>query len=365
MKIILKCLYVISVAFLLIIGCFVDANAQTESKTTVNSAATNDSLKARIINLEKIITDGSYTRIPNKDFDTIIDNKIESAMRETVKWWLFVIAALISLLGFLINKYAKVYLQNIVDAKINLLKKENEEKIKSISIQYFSSVIDSLIDFKIEIITKKNYRVEETVVDDLRNYLTDETITIAKQKKVYLIDTIMTCYYENNYQDKTKKMIDLIKKYEEKFTLLPETYANAAIAFLNRYQLYGAKEFLNSTLENCDKSIKALPDYGLAFALKIELYIMAISKAFDAAEKKQFENELLKVFKDIDNNISIYLCNELIKRFEIDKKNLGTYLEKLYKEYPDEMAKIENRMAAAQTDKPPATSITSEEPPVT
>ena len=268
-------------------------------------------------------------------------------MREIVNWWLVVIAALISLMGFLANKYAKAYLQTIVEGKVNLLKKENEEKIKSISTHYFSTVIDSLLDFKIETITKKNNKVEEAVVDDLKSYLADESITITERKKVFLIDTIMRCYYWGNYPQRIEKMIDLIKEYEMKFPLLESTYVNAAIAFSDMYDRYGTKDYLSSAIENCNKSIKILPDYGLAFAQKLELYTMALSKAFDSAEVKQFDNELLKVFKDIDNNISTYLCTELMARFETDKKSfMGPYLEKLYKEYPEEMAKIMARAGA-------------------
>lgn len=334
--------YFISVLFFLCMSCFVHVNAQKE-----NSSATVDSLNAQIDSLKQTLNDGSYTRIPNKDFETIINNKIESSLRETVKWWLFVIAALISLLGFLVNKYAKVYLENTVEGKINLLKKENEEIIKTISTKHFSSVNDSIIDFKMENISKKDYIVEEYVVDNLRAYLTDDSIEIVAQKKVDIIDSAMTCYYSNNYPDKTKKMIDLIKKYEEQFTLRPQTYANAAIAFLHKYQYYGTKDFLISTVENCDKSIKADSDYGLSYALKLELYIIAISKAFDDTEKTQFVNELLKVFKDIENNSSPYICIDLLNRFEIDKKSFGSYIDQLYKDYPDEMKKIVTRSTAA------------------
>jgi hypothetical protein len=331
------------------IQCLSATGAQQEAKPDI-SITSNDSLKAHIINLEKLVDQGSYTRIPNKDFENIIDNKIQKSMRETINWWLVVLAALISVLGFLANKYAKAYLQTIVDGKINLLRKENEEKIKTISTHYFSTVIDSLLDFKIETITKKNSKVEEAVVDDLKEYLADESITISERKKVYLIDTIMRCYYYGNYPQRIEKMIDLIKEYEEKFPLLESTYVNAAIAFSDMYDRYGTKDFLNSAIENCNKSIKILPDYGLAFALKLEMYIMAISKVFDDAEKKLFENELLKVFKDIENNTSPYLCSELIARIEGDKKSfMGPYLEKLFNEYTDEMAKITTRAASASS----------------
>lgn len=328
--------------------CLSSAIAQPEmqdvqavaSKTVIKV----DSLQAKIENLNQKIKEGSYTRIPNQDFENIVDNKIENSLRETLRWWLFVIAALVSVLGFLVNKYAKAYLQTIVDEKVNLLKKENEDKIKSISTRYFSTVIESLLDFKVETITKKNHIVDESVVNDLKNYLNDESLNIPESKKVSLIDTIMRCYYYSNYPQRIEKMIDLIKEYEEKLTLLQTTYVNAAIAFGDMYDRYGNRDFMTSAIENCNKSIKILPDYGLAYALKLELYIMAMSKAFDEADLQRNELDLRKVFADIDNNKSIYLCKELVDRFEIDKNTfMAPYLDKLYAEYPDEINKILER----------------------
>jgi hypothetical protein len=165
---------------------------------------------------------------------------------------------------------------------------------------------------------------------------------------VALIDTIMRCYYYNNYGQRTEKMIDLIKEYEERFTLLQTTYANAAIAFSDMYDRYGNKEYLISAIENCDKSIRILPDYGLAFAQKLELYSMATMKALDDSEKQVYEKELIKVFKDIENNRSTYLCSELVARLDVDKETfMAPYLEYLNASYPEEMAIINERAKPA------------------
>lgn len=328
-------------------NCFSNPDVQKDKSVIINSGETIDTLKEKLDKLQNSIEQNSYTRIPNKDFETIIDNKIANSMREIVNWWLIVIGVLVPTLGYFVNKYVKTYLQTIIDGKVNQLKKENEEQIKSISNHYFSTIGDSLIDFKVETITKRNYVVEVQLVDDLERNLKDETITITEYKKVIVIDAIMRCYYSSNYPERIKKMIDLIKEYEEKFTLLPTTYANAAIAFADMYDRYGTKDFLNSAIENCNKSIKILPDYGLAFAQKLELYIMAITKAFDDAEKKQHENELFRVFKDIENNQSTILCKELVERFQLDKKSfMKSYIDNLYQNYPNQIAEITARVTA-------------------
>ncbi len=334
---------------------FSNLKAQNAKQSSSPTEQTNDSLKAQVHKLKGEIQEGSYTRIPNRDFENILDNKIQKSLREILNWWLVIVAALVSGLGFLANKYAKAYIQTMVDEKVKQLNLENKEQIKSISTHYFSSVIDSLLDFKIENITKKNNKVDEPVVDDLKSYLDDESITINERKKVYLIDTIMRCYYYSNYPQRIEKMIALIREYEEKLILLETTYVNAAIAFSDMYDRYGTKDFLTSAIENCNKSIKILPDYGLAFAQKLELYIMAMSKSFDENERKQFESELFRVFKDIENNTSVYLCNELVARLEVDKKSyLGPYLEILFRDYADQTQKITDRVPKPAEEETPS-----------
>jgi hypothetical protein len=339
------------IVFLIVFFSFFILNAQSanQNSNSLDGVIDNyelviDSLKTKISNLETEIREGSYTRIPNTDFENIIDNKIQKSLRETLNWWLIVIAALVSALGFLINRYAKAYLQTIVDAKVNQLKNENEEQIKRISNQYFSSVIESLVDFKMETIQKKMFKVEEIIVEDLISYLNDEKITISEKKKVDLIDVIMRCYYYNNYPQRKEKMIKLIKEYGDDFNLLSTTYANAAIAFSSMYDIYGTKDYLDSAIENCNNSIRILPDYGLAFALKLELYTIAQVKALDDEEKLLYEKELQKVFREIENNSSTYLCTELISRFKEDENTfMKTYLDILYSGYPDDIARIRER----------------------
>lgn len=74
---------------------------------------------------------------------------------------------------------------------------------------------------------------------------------------------------------------------------------------------------------------------------------MAITKAFDNAEKKQYENELFRVFKDIENNLSTILCKELVERFQVDKNSsMKPYIDNLYQNYPNQIAEITARVTA-------------------
>jgi tetratricopeptide (TPR) repeat protein len=341
-----KTLIIISLSFFFSASGFSQINTPEES----NSAQTIDSLKVQIVKLEKLIEQNSYTRIPNKDFENIIDNRIQKSMRDMFNWWLLVIAAIVSVLGYFTKKYATNYLQSIVDSTVNQLKKEYEGKIESIISQHYSSVVVSLIDVKQETLENKQSITDELEILELKKHMTDESINLTENKKVNLIDTIMRCYYKSDFEHRIEKMITLIREYEGKFMLYSSTYYNAALAFGDMYNQYGLKDYLNSAIENCNKAIKIKPDYGLAYSQKLEIYVMAMLKAFDDTERLQYEEELLKVFKDIENNSSQILCPKLIERLEIDKNYFaGPYIEILYKEYADEMAKITARATPGQS----------------
>ncbi len=49
------------------------------------TTSAKDSLKTQIVKLEKLIKDGSYAIIPNKDFENIIDGKIENSIQRIIK----------------------------------------------------------------------------------------------------------------------------------------------------------------------------------------------------------------------------------------------------------------------------------------
>src|SRR5579872_662959 len=98
-------LKIIIIAFILIFfsnSSRSQSNDRQNQSQGVNSSVSADSLKNQINRIQQTIADSSYTRIPNKDFETIIDNKIEKSLQETIKWYLIIISAIASLLSFLI-----------------------------------------------------------------------------------------------------------------------------------------------------------------------------------------------------------------------------------------------------------------------
>ena len=82
-----------------------------------------------------------------------------------------------------------------------------------------------------------------------------ENLDISRELNIQVIDTMMRCYYHTKDDKKYEKMVALIKTYEDRYELLPETYVNAAIAFSNNYELYGTADLRETAMSYCDKSI--------------------------------------------------------------------------------------------------------------
>ncbi len=307
-----------------------------------------DSLTHKIERLEQTIAEGSYTRIPNQDFENIINNKIETSLRETVNWWLLIIAAVVSVVGFLVNRYAKQHLQTILDERAVALKSEMGNRIEEISQEYFSNVIETLIDFKTETISKNNFVVDTKTISELRKYIDNNNLHVSEDKKIMLIDTIMCCYYYTDFDDRTEKMIELIECYEKEFSLLASTYANAALAFMHMYQIYGTSDFMKSAVENCSRAINKAPDYGVAYAIKLELQVIALEKAYNEEGRQLHLTALERAFKEIENNNSVHLAHDIVSRLNNDRSSyLNPYVEQLYTQYPKEMEAIQARVPEA------------------
>jgi hypothetical protein len=157
----------------------------------------------------------------------------------------------------------------------------------------------------------------------------------------------MRClYYTGQYGVKTvryKEMINLLNSYEKNFDLLPETYANSAIALSNQYGEYGLKIDRDACLDACEKSISKLPDYGLAYAIKLEVLLMDYEKAYDDNEREISIASIKRTLKSISSNSSIFIRGELLERFEEDMALLQKYLRNIEKICPKEMEELRTR----------------------
>jgi hypothetical protein len=171
-------------------------------------------------------------------------------------------------------------------------------------------------------------------------------LPISTELNIKLIDTMMRCYYhskdDKNDNKKYGKMVSLIKTYEDKYELLPETYVNAAIAFTNNYELYGAPDLRETAISNCDKSIKRDRSYGIPYSVKVEVYMIDLLKSRDDIARQGFVKEIDELLFLINTIDSPLLKGEFLQRLLLDKAVpfLKKYIDGLYSIFAIQLAPI-------------------------
>lgn len=320
-----------------------------------------DLTQQRLDSIEKAIQDGNYVRIPNKDFEEIIDAKVSSSIREEIKNWLWIIVsffgALMTLLTFYLNRKLKDEVNASMDAKsknldlailgITSILDEQKKKITVVE-EKISNSMDMFWDEMAGLMVEKAKDVSNLNADlekKIRHFLEYDHVTLSASRQVQLIDALMRTLYYSKEKDNYKKMVKLIKQYEDKFDLEPMTYANAAIAHSNIYELHGMEDDRNNSLDNCDKSLNRSKDYGLPYAIKMEIFMIDYVKAVDDAQKQKALDNLKRIFRTIENNQSTVVPVDIVDRIEIDRKvaYLKPYFVQLEKMFASELDRIRER----------------------
>ncbi len=315
----------------------------------------------RLDSLEKVLYEGNYVRIPNADFENIIDSKISSTIRDEVKTWLWIIVsffgALMTLLTFYLNRRLKdevkesldkettsiaESIQKLADSQEALQKKilVVEEKVRNSMDIFWDEMIGLTIE-KAKDIANLNTDMEKKI----NHFLEYEHVPVSASRLVQLIDALMRTYYYSKDKEKYKKMVTLIKQYEGKIDLEPQTYANAAIAHSNIYELYGNSHDRDNSLDNCDKSLNRSKEYGLPYAIKLEIYMIDYVKAFDDAQRNAALDNIRRVFKAVENNQSKVVPVDIVDRIEIDRNvaYLKPYYQRLEILFADDLNRVRER----------------------
>lgn len=350
-------------------------------------------MKQKIDSLQKRLDDGNYTRVPKQDYENILKNTVTSEVDESIKKWIAFLGGLIGLVGVFIAAYFKNQIKtqvdeslknklDVIDARIDrVVQNEKDENTRQdLKLAEVTKRIDNIITEQGQFADKSNTLVDKKIKDSLSfvwddiadskvrlaeekkfngtdliqqitDFLENKEILLRKENRIKLIDTLMRCYYNTpakNVEEKYKNMIQLLRKYETDYELLPETYANAAIALTSSYQQSGVKSVRDSCIDCCDKSISRLKDYGEPYAIKLEVFIMDYEKAYDEKEKNEAVENIKRTFNAIKNNTSRILCLQIISRISRDNNvaALKSYMASLEKMFVDDLTSIRQRAAS-------------------
>ena len=212
------------------------------------------------------------------------------------------------------------------------------EKIEAKFADTFDFLWGDIISGMIDRAAQKNYN-GQSLITDFEKVL-NKDLKVSIELKVKVIDTLMRCYFSTSkLEKKYEKMVALIRNYEDKYDLLPETYVNAAIALTNNYELFGTVDLRESAISNCDKSIQKDRDYGVPYAIKMEILAIAMMKVREEEMKTKSRHEIEELLYLVDRIPSPLLKGEFLERLLQDKDvpYLKNYIEQLYSDYAKEL----------------------------
>gem|GEM_PF-3180797 len=241
-------------------------------------------------------------------------------------------------------------IERITQEKFRDLDKSNKEiqaEMNEALDQLFAQTVESIT----ETAQRKGKAVDPKAEEQIKFVLkrlkqgTIQNDTLATQA----LESIILYYY---YILKTDKMIELIKDYKDVYSLSSTIYANAALAFLDLYERYNQDSYKISCLEYSDESIKKTPDYGTAYAIKIEVHLINLVKGYSEKVKEDAKIEIDKILHQVLNMQSVYIHKEIVERLEQDSQHyMAPYIAHLNEFFPNQMKAMYEKANPTPTPK--------------
>jgi hypothetical protein len=227
-------------------------------------------------------------------------------------------------------------IERITQEKFKDLDKSNKEiqaEMNEALDQLFAQTVESITETAERRRTNVDPKAEEQIKFVVKRLKQGkiQNDTLATQA----LESIILYYY---YILKLDKMNQLIKDYKDAYSLSSTIYANAALANLDLYERYYQESYKISCLEYCEESIKKTPDYGTAYAIKIEAHLINLVKGYNEKAKEDSKIEIDRILHQVLNMQSLYIHKEIVERLDQDSKHyMATYIAQLKEVFPNQM----------------------------
>lgn len=322
--------------------------------------------------LNKMLDDKLYTRIPNTQFDDIMIEKISSTIDnkfQKLYWYVGVIGAILgSLLFYSGNRFLKDSVKNKfteestsiqdsiqktlmteINTDVQKIKKEMEEKLKEITAKLENST-SQIEDAKKEILY---IRIEKIKNELDTGKVTEETFkSLMKSLKesenminnALTAEILLSLSRASYLLQKETEMEKIVQTYmhNENIKIDSSIFLNLASGFFYNYYATQDVNEKAKCLFYLNESLKILPTYGEAYALKLEILMLEYSRTMDtdteARQKIIHEAEpVLQLSED-----SAATAKFFVERFDRvgNSKIEGNYIKLLQNLFPDEWKRI-------------------------
>lgn len=346
-----------------------------------------DSTKINYENLidtkvKEAIDKNEYVRIPIKDFEEIVENKISISVNDRINTMIGFIVAIIGILSALSiiqsnrsrnilkeqvlanitaelnakNTETREFFESLINSRLQDIEKKFNDKIEvefKSNIENIKSVQNQLQQSKVQIEKAEDYLIN-IEFEDLQKQIKAEKYTYNltlerltnllqnaedkhKDKLIPQIVNLLT-YIFYDYK-KYNEVTELIDKYEGKVKLLSTSYINAALTAISDYHNFNSISQRDKAIDYLNKSLELTRGFGQAQALKLEIFMMDYLRSDQDSQKNEALNDAKIVLNEILKSESNAPSYETIGRLKTDTA-IDSYkllVDKLYELFPEEL----------------------------
>ncbi|MFD2567836.1 hypothetical protein [Pseudotenacibaculum haliotis] len=302
-------------------------------------SAQTDSIQQQKIQkeIQEYLSEKNYTRIPNTDFDKILQNEIDTKVKSGLTYWMTLISVIIAVSGgvaaFAFNLKIKQVVHNEIESK-------NAELLESLDKMMIESKMNKLrMDFEV---LKEDHKLnpnQPTLKSDTY-LLLEECVHIKFDSLIPEVVDFLGCII---FSERHIDELDLlIRTYERNYNLKATTCMNAAILSVEYYNMEGTKRYKDNCIKYCHNSIDKMSWYGEPRGILILLHAMDFVKAESQQMKETALKEVQKVLANILKGSSNYIATNTCDRLDRDKNHdaFKEYLQVIQNELPDEFNKL-------------------------
>jgi len=346
-----------------------------------------DSAKVNYENLidtkvKEAIDKNEYVRIPIKDFEEIVENKISISVNDRINTMIGFLVAIIGILSALSiiqsnrsrsilkeqvlanisaelnakNVQSREFFESLINSKLLDIEKKFNEKlevefksnidnIKSVQNQLQQSKVqiekaeDYLINIEFEDL-QKQVKAEKYTYDLTLERLTNLLQNAEDKNKDNLIPQIVNLltYIFYDYK-KYNEVTELIDRYEGKVKLISTSYINAALTAISDYHNFNSISQRDKAIDYLNKSLELTRGFGQAQALKLEIFMMDYHRSDQDTQKDDALNDAKIVLNEILKSESNAPSYETIGRLKTDTaiQSYKLLVDKLYELFPEEL----------------------------
>lgn len=300
---------------------------------------TANTLKTKVVKeeVENYLSEKHYTRIPNKDFDKVLQHAVEEEVKSSIIYWVTLISIITAVFGSVVTYAFNIKIKQVVQAEIE---NKNKNILKSLDKMMIESKMNKLrMDFEV---LKEKYQLNPK----LGTNKPDAYGLLHEAVKIKLTDLVPEIINHIGFILFSQRHIEeferLINDYEKKYELKVTTYMNAAILCVDLYDLEGTQKFKDNCIKYCLASINQTSWYGEPRGILILLYAMDFVKAETATEGEASKENVKAIIADILKGSSNYIATNTCKRLDRDKKDkvFVKYLSAIEAAMPDEFNKL-------------------------